>query len=147
MHTVASPTTARPLRVLIVVNDEIRERDVRSMIAPDLVDRAVETLVVAPALNSFLGRQIGDAAIAERDAERRTVQAVLTLSAAGIPSSGIVGDADPLLAIEDALSVYDADEVVIAVGTRNRGGWLGEKLAQRAQARLGVPVRHAVVDT
>lgn len=143
--TVASPTVD-PLRVLVVVIDDIRDRDAHGVIAPNVIDDPIETLVVAPALNTFLGREVVDAAVAERAAERRTVQAAQALDAAGIPSAGIVGDADPLMAIEDALSVYDADEVVIAVGARDRTGWLGEKLAQRARARFGIPVRHMVVD-
>ncbi len=145
MSITASRVRPRARRVLVVANDDITERGIRDLVAPDGRDDPIETLVVAPALNAFLGRRVSDDATAGREAEVRIVQAVLCLSAAGIPSSGIVGDADPLLAIEDALSVFDADEVVIAVTWQHSEGWLGEKLAERARARLNVPVRHAIV--
>jgi hypothetical protein len=127
---------------LVVANDDIREGDVGGLIDRD---EPVETLVVAPMLNAFMGHPVISAETAERDAEVRLVQAILSLSAAGIPTSGVVGDADPMVAVEDAMSVFDADEVVIAIDHGRSAGWLGEKLAERVRARVSVPVRHLVL--
>ena len=135
MDRVASPPQPRPFRVLVVANDEIRAHDVPDLIAPDNHAGPVETLVVAPALNAFLGRAVTDAATAERgrgatdrrrraDVERRRHPQLRNR----------FGDADPLLAIEDAVDVYQADEVVIAVGVDQSTGSLGAESSQNVPA-------------
>ena len=79
---------------------------------------AADVLVVAPALNSRLRHWVSDEDAARRRAEGR------------------VGDADPLLAIADALSMFPADEIVIAAGDANR---LVDKLAAQARKRFALP--------
>jgi hypothetical protein len=49
---------------------------------------------------------------------------------------GRVGDADPLLAIADALSTFAADEIVIAA---HNAGRPVERLATRARERFALP--------
>lgn len=133
-----------PTRILIVANGDVGDPDVAALVPGGARPENLEVLVVAPALNTFLGRRVATPAAAERDAERRIVLAVLALSAAGVRTTGIVGDADPLFAIEDAVSVFAADEVVIAVDPDGADGWLGARLAERARGRLGIPVRAPV---
>lgn len=132
-------------KTLVVANDGVGESDVAALVQEDAGTLPSEVLVVAPALNRFLGRAVAEPDAARRDAEWRATRTVLSLSATGVRSSGTVGDPDPLFAIEDALAVFDADSVVIAVTPNRSEGWLGEKLVQRARARFAVPVRLAVV--
>jgi hypothetical protein len=141
---VATDAAARARRVLVVVNDPAGPHDV-ALLMDGAAPGAAEVLVVSPGLNSWSGRLVADQDAVERDACARLEATVLCLRTAGFAASGIVGDADPLFAIEDALTVFDADEVVIATAPARVDGWLGETLAARARALCGVPVRNVAV--
>ena len=73
-----------------------------------------EVRVIAPALVSRLRYWLSDDAEARRNAALRLAAGLESLCAAGIEAHGQVGDADPLLAIADALFHFDAEEIVIA---------------------------------
>lgn len=55
-----------------------------------------------------------------------------------------VGDVDPLQAIEDALRVFPADEIVVVTAPDEQATWLETGLGEQAQERFSVPVRHLV---
>ncbi len=145
MTAIASPTSTRVIRVLVVANDDIRDQDVASLLGPEDPDARQEVLVVTPALNSWMGHLVADTGTAQRDAESRLSHSVAAIRRAGFAASGIVGDADPLLALDDTLTVFAADEVVIASAAGREDGWLGIKLVERARAWCALPVRYAAV--
>jgi hypothetical protein len=103
-----------------------------------------EVLLVAPALNSRLAHLMSDTDAAVAAARERVEGAVARLSERGLRVRGQVGDAEPLTAIEDALAVFAADEVMIATHPPGHSHWLERGLVVKAQARLSVPVRHVV---
>jgi hypothetical protein len=96
-------------------------------------------LVVAPAVNSRLRRWLSDDDGARRIAEERLEAYLERLGCAGVHSSGRVGDADPVQAIADALSVFAADEVVIAAH-HERSRRLAREVATRARKRFELPI-------
>ncbi len=59
--------------------------------------------------------------------------------AAGRPVAGLIGDADPLVAIEDALAASAYDEVIISTLPERVSRWLRRDLPRRVQ-QLGLPV-------
>ena len=59
----------------------------------------------------------------------------------GLRAEGRIGDADPLLAIADALTTFAADQILI-VGDAQAVP-RAEKLALRARARFSVPTTSA----
>jgi hypothetical protein len=136
--------SSRPRRVLVISNETVEAEILRDTIAA----RAGRTqvLVVAPALNSRLRHWLSDEDPARRAAERRLAGALAGLRAAGVDVDGWVGDADPLMAIEDALATFAADELLIATHPEARSNWLAHDLVGRACARFSVPVLHLVVD-
>ena len=70
-----------------------------------------------------------------------------SLRATGLVANGRVGDADPLLAIEDALRIFPANEILIATHPEGRSNWLARNIVGRARARYRLPVQHLVVDS
>ena len=94
-----------------------------------------DVLVVAPALNSWLRRWTSDEDAARRRAEKRAAAIVDRLEQSGIRAEGRVGDADPLLAIADALPTFPADEIVIAAQPE-RWSRLADELVSRARDRF-----------
>ena len=59
---------------------------------------------------------------------------------------GHLGDADPLQALDDALRIFDPDEVVISTHPHARSNWLERQVVRRARERYPVPITHVVVD-
>lgn len=103
-----------------------------------------EVLLVAPALNSRLRHLVSDTDQAVADARLRVKDFVDRLRAAGVRARGEVGDADPFLAIEDALVGFSADELVIATHPPEHSHWLEKRLLERTRDRTGLRVTHLV---
>jgi hypothetical protein len=116
-------------KVLIIALD--------ALIPADLPD--AEVLVVAPALNSWLRRWLSDEDAARRRAEERLTAFVDGLRERGLHAEGRVGDADPLLAIADALPTFAADAIVIAAQPE-RSIQLAGDVVSRARDRFALPV-------
>jgi nucleotide-binding universal stress UspA family protein len=130
--------TGHPLRkdpdmnVLIVALDTVVPAEV-----PD-----ADVLVVAPALNSRLRHWLSDEDAARRRAEERAAAFVDRLEQRGVHAEGRVGDADPLLAIADALATFEADEIVIAAQPAHSTR-LADELVSRARDRFALPTFRA----
>lgn len=101
-----------------------------------------DVVVVAPALNSRLRRWVSDEDAARRRAEERLGTLVDRLRPITGHVEGRVGDADPLLAICDALATFPADEIVVAAGAEYSTGRALELVA-RARERFALPVLRA----
>jgi len=55
-----------------------------------------------------------------------------------------VGDVDPLQAIEDALRMFPADEIVDLTAPNEEATWLEAGLGEKARERFSAPVTHLV---
>ena len=101
-----------------------------------------DVVVVAPALNSRLRRWVSDEDAARRRAEERLGALVDRLRPITGHVEGRVGDADPLLAIGDALATFPADEIVVAAGAEYSIS-RAQALVARARERFALPVLRA----
>jgi hypothetical protein len=101
-----------------------------------------DVVVVAPALNSRLRRWVSDEDAARGRAEARLGTLLERLRPITGHVEGRVGDADPLLAIGDALATFPADEIVVAAGAQFSTGRALELVA-RARERFALPVLRA----
>jgi hypothetical protein len=59
--------------------------------------------------------------------------------AAGLPIEGIVGDSDPVAAVEDAINLRGFDEVIISAPSPRLSRWLKLDLPSKVSG-MGVPV-------
>lgn len=76
------------------------------------------------------------------EAERVLEVALPKLSdAAGQEVTGAVGDAEPLMAIQDAVNLGDYDEIIISTLPLGISRWLKLDLVSKARG-LGLPVTH-----
>jgi hypothetical protein len=133
-------------RLLVIANETLASRDVRDLVAARSADRAAQVLVIAPALTGRLAYWASDDREARRAAEARLRTCLDALTAAGVAAEGAVGDADPLLALGDALALFPADEVLIATHPPGASCWLERDVVTRARARVAAPVHHVVVE-
>jgi hypothetical protein len=61
--------------------------------------------------------------------------------AAGQEVTGSIGDAEPLMAIQDAINLNDYDEIIISTLPLGISRWLKLDLVSKAKG-LGLPVTH-----
>jgi hypothetical protein len=121
-----SGTPGAAHRVLLVAADGT------SGIAGRIGERATSVLVIVPALVSTVQSLTG-AVDDERAQAQQTAEGLAgELSRAGLQARGVVGADDTLLAIEDALREFGADEIVLAMGD--------EALLAKAHERFALPV-------
>lgn len=80
--------------------------------------------------------------VGEDEANEVLVSALPKLSeAAGTEVSGDLGDAEPLMAIQDAVNLGEYDEIIISTLPRRVSRWLKLDLVSKTRA-LGLPVTH-----
>lgn len=77
-------------------------------------------------------------------ADRRLRSALESFRAVGAQVDGEVGDANPLLAIEDALRDIEVDEIILSTLPPGASKWLGLDLPSRVRAKYSVQVTHVV---
>jgi GABA permease len=86
------------------------------------------------------------AAYSERaQAERRLESAIASLSADGIPAEGTIGDADPIVAVQEAWNPGRYDEVVVSTLTEGASRWLQIDLPHRVARLTDCQVKHVAV--
>jgi hypothetical protein len=143
----AQPRTADVHRILVVANETVGGRALLQEIERRTRGRQAEVRVVAPALvSSHLKHALGDVDEAREKARVRLERSVEAIRGHGAEVTGDVGDADPNLAIDDALRTFAADEVIISTHPLERSTWLEKDVIERAQRELSIPITHVVVD-
>jgi hypothetical protein len=131
-------------KILALVSEPVSGEALKNAVGPKRAE-AAEVLVVAPALNTrrhFLFSDV-DAAIERADeVQEETVE---RMEEEGVDAAGDTGESDPLLAIQDALQTFPADEIVLFTHADGRQNWLEEGLLEEVRERFGKPVEHIVV--
>ena len=97
-------------------------------------DDVTDIVVIVPALSSTTEALTGAVDDRRAEAEQTSLALTRSLSRDGRNVRGEVGADDPVLAVEDALRQFGADEVLV-VGD--------ESIAAQIDARVTVPVRRA----
>lgn len=133
-------------RILVVANETVEGEELLAAIRTRAVGGTAEVYVVAPALNSKLRHWTSDEDGARDAARARLDRSLGRLAEAGLQAHGEVGDADPMQAIEDALRVFGADEIVISTHPEGRSHWLERGVVDTVRERFDVPLTHVVVD-
>ena len=133
-------------RVLIVANETLSGAALRHEIEHRAEGRDTELFVVTPALNSKIRHWTNEEDQARVEAQLRLEGLLGKLRGEGFDADGDIGDADPVQAMEDALRLFPADEVIISTHPVGRSNWLERDVVNRAQERFDLPVTHVVVD-
>ena len=83
---------------------------------------------------------------APSEARARLARMLDRLHAAGLISSGMIGDPDPYTAVMNALELFMVDDVVISTLPDERSGWLRANLIERVRNATSARVEHVIVD-
>ena len=93
--------------------------------------------VVAPAVQQSRLQWLTNAEDAARaEAERTAEEVAAATEGEAEQVEAEAGDSDPLLAVEDALRTFDADEIVVVTRTGEEASWLEEGAAETIAARF-----------
>src|SRR5262245_2494629 len=137
---------ANERRILVLANETVGGERLRDEIRRRSEGYEEQVLVVSPALNSPLRHWASDEDNARAEAQDRLNASLARLRAAGIDAKGEVGDAEPVQAMEDALRLFGADEIIISTHPEGRSHWLEKGIVDSARERFAVPITHVVVD-
>ena len=133
-------------RILVVANETVAGAELHALVKRRSEGYREDVLVVCPALNSRVRTWASDEDPARAAAQARLDSSLEVLAADGITATGIVGDGDPVQAVEDALVRFTPDEIVVSTHPEGRSNWLERGVVDAIEARYDVPVWHVVVD-
>ena len=143
---VRRPDGGETKRILVLANETLTGQALRNEIVHRVGTEPAQVRVVSPALNTKLKYWVSDEDEARRHAQERLDSLVKQLQREGVSVEGDVGDSDPVQAMEDALRLFPANEVIISTHPPGRSNWLERGVVQRARERVPLPVTHVVVD-
>jgi hypothetical protein len=134
-------------RLLVVANETVGGKELLDEIHDRCCNRECEILVVTPALaSSRAAHWASDVDEAIELARQRMELSLIAIGELGLKARGEIGDSDPNMAIEDALRVFSADEIVISTHPAERSRWLEHGVVDRAREQIDLPISHVVVD-
>jgi GABA permease len=134
-------------RLLVIANETVQGEALLEEIRARCRDRRCEVMVVTPALaSSRTSHWTSDIDEAIELARQRMELSLIEIKQLGLKAKGEIGDSDPNVAIEDALRVFPADEIVISTHPPDRSRWLEHGVVHKARERIDLPITHVVVD-
>lgn len=134
-------------RLLVVANETVGGEALIEEIRRRCQGRDCEILVVTPALAaSRASHWASDIDEARELARQRMELSLIAIGELGLKARGEIGDSDPNVAIEDALRLFPADEIVISTHPPERSRWLERGVVEHARSNIDLPVTHVVVD-
>jgi hypothetical protein len=134
------PMDSSPTRVLVVAH--------RTAATPALLDAVRERAARGPTAFTLLVPNVAHGlhrVVDAEDQDQDEAQAVLELAlplleeAAGAPVEGMVGDPEPLNAVQDAVNLRGFDEIIISTLPARVSRWLRLDLPHKVGG-LGLPV-------
>jgi hypothetical protein len=133
--------------VLVIANETVAGRSLIEAIERRRKDGPVRVTVITPVNQPSEGYVVYEDT-RRAAAGRRLEHTLKALRAAGIPSTGLVVEADPVAATRDALAQIEPppDEIIVSTHPEQRSGWLRRDVVERIRSAAGLPVEHIVVD-
>ena|ERR1700761_6247041 len=134
-------------RILVVANQTAAGRELLDELRNRCRGTRCEVMLVSPALvGSRAARWASDVDAGMDLARERMAHSVTALRGVGVEVRAEVGDPDPNMAIEDALRVFPADEIVISTLPPDQSRWLEHEVVERTRREVDLPMTHVIVD-
>jgi GABA permease len=135
-------------RLLVIANETVGGEALLEEIGKRCRGRDCEILVITPALAAsradHWASDIDEAIVLAR--QRMELSVIEIGQKLDLKARGEIGDSDPNVAIEDALRVFPADEIVISTHPPETSRWLEHGVVERARDEIDLPIAHVVVD-
>jgi hypothetical protein len=136
------------MRVLVVTSEPVSAANLREALPGDVDPKEVEVMVVTPALQpSALKFWLSDADDAIERAKQTERETVERLAQEGVSvDDSEVGESDPEQAIDDALRLFPADQILVFTRTEDEQQYREDIDPALLERRFKLPVRHATVE-
>jgi GABA permease len=139
-----APAEGELRRVLLVASQASAGPQLMREIRFRAREAAVEFFVLCPVLDTPFEHWAGGSD-ADRELAQQFLRSMLDqLRSFGIKAEGSIGDNEPLVATEDALRRFPADEILIATHPLDRRGWLEHDIVGEIRARCELPITHVL---
>jgi hypothetical protein len=132
-------------KILVLASEPVSGEALRKAVGRESADDA-EVLVVAPALNTRTRFWVSDPDPAIERADEVQADTVKRMEEEGVDAVGDTGESDPVLAIEDALRTFPADQIVLFTHAGGDRNWAEEGLVDEVRERFDADVAHLVIE-
>lgn len=126
-------------KVLVIANRTVGSDGLRDTLLARAGHGPLRITLVAPAVP-----ESGDPLRGRAAAAQRLEEAVARLRADGLHVEGVLGDADPMLALSDVWDPRRFDEVIVSTLPSGTSRWLAYDLPHRIERFTGARVTHVV---
>jgi hypothetical protein len=132
--------------ILVVANETAVSTELVELLEKNAAESAVRVTVLAP-VNAPRQGYVVYYDTRRAAARRRLDRTLELLRSAGIPSTGVVVEADPVSALRDAIDQLEPDEVIVSTHPQKQSGWMRRNLVDQMRRVSGsLPFEHLVVD-
>jgi hypothetical protein len=128
-------------KVLVIANRTVESEEVRDALVSRAAAGPLDVTLVAPVSS-------GTGSVRERRnvTAQRVERAVQRLRAAGVTVEGVVGDSDPMVAVQDAWDPRRFDEVIVATLPTGASRWMAADLPRRVERLTGARVTRVIAE-
>src|SRR4051812_35506593 len=126
-------------KLLVIANRTVDSEEVREAIVSRAAAGPLHVTLVAPVSSGSGSLRARRAATAQR-----LERAVQRLREAGVAVDGVVGDSDPMVAVQDAWDPRRFDEVIVATLPTAASRWMAADLPRRVERLTGARVTRVV---
>jgi hypothetical protein len=126
-------------KLLVIANRTVESTEIRDAIVDRATAGPVQVTLVAPASGGA-----GSARVSRMETAQRLERAVQELTEAGVPVEGVVGDNDPMVAVQEAWDPRRFDEVIVATLPTGASRWMAADLPHRVERLTAARVTHVV---
>jgi hypothetical protein len=126
-------------KLLVIANRTIDSDEIRNAIVDRAAAGPVQVTLVAPASSGT-----GPPSARRTATAQRLEGAVQRLRDAGVLVEGVVGDSDPMVAVQDAWDPRRFDEVIVATLPTGVSRWMAADLPHRVERFTGARVTHII---
>jgi hypothetical protein len=130
---------ASPTRLLVVANRTVDSDEVFNTVTRRCGEGGCAVTLLVPA-----SWDVSDPHGGRQTARRRLKTATHRLREAGVQVECMVGDADPLVAVDAVWDRERFDEVIVSTLPSRLSNWLKRDLPRRVEHLTGAPVTHVV---
>lgn len=126
-------------KLLVIANRTIDANEIRDAVVSRAGGGPLQVTLVAPVLSGA-----GSMRARQKATAQRLDVAVKRLSEAGVTVEAIVGDADPMVAVQDAWDPRRFDEVIVVTPPTGVPRWMPADLPHRVERLTAARVTHIV---
>ena len=126
-------------KLLVIANRTVASDEIRDVILGRAATGPVQVTIVVPAASGSGPR----GSLHDGSADRLD-QAMQALRDVGVPVEGILGHADPMVAVHEIWDPRRFDEVIVATLPTGASRWMAADLPRRIERFTGALVTHVV---